>query len=138
MSFEVFVQCFRNGSRAGIPRDQVRSAFGKFLTEAEPLYWTVRYDDENYCQVAVDIHDGDKNLVHHLCIESPCGDKRLWDALVTILKLGTVVLYFPGDAPPLVAENSVVAHLPPDMVEALGTPICIQTGDEIVRHIEAA
>jgi hypothetical protein len=138
MSMEVYIQCFKDGAPSGVPRDKVRAAFGQFLTETEPRFWSVRYDDENGCDVAVDACEDDASLVYSLCIERPCGDKRLWDALAAILKLGTVVLYFPGGASPLVAVESVVGHLPPDMVESLGTPVCIQTGDEIVRHIDAA
>jgi len=138
MSYEIYVQCFKDGAPAGIPREQVRAAFGKFLTEVERTMWHVRYDDENSCDINVDAYKDDESLVHHLCIERPCGDGRLWNALAAVLKLGPVVLYFPGEAPPLVAAQSVVRHLPPDMVESLGTPVSVANGDEIVQHIEAA
>jgi hypothetical protein len=137
MSFQVYLQSFRDGAPAGIPRDAVRTAFGRFIHETEPSFWTARYDAENSCEIAVTMLKGDQQLVHQLCVERPCGDERLWDALAAILKLGTVVLYCPGDAPPLVAAQSVVGHLPQDMVEALGLPVCVQNGKEIARHIEA-
>ena len=138
MSFEVYVQCFKNGEPAGGPRDLVRAVFGEFLTETETSYWTLRYDATNSCDIAVDALHDDESLVHHLCVHRPCGDMRLWDALAAILKLGTVVLYFPGDGPPLVAASSVAEHLPADLLEPLGTPACAATGDEILRHIDAA
>jgi hypothetical protein len=80
----------------------------------------------------------DDSLIHHLSVERPCGDRRLWDSLAAVLKLGSVVLYFPGGPSPLVAAESVIADLPPDMVESLGTPVRVGSGDEILRHIEAA
>ena len=60
---------------------------------------------------------------------------RLWDALYEVMKLGKVVLYFPGDAPPLIADESVARHLPADMVKALGQPRRVRSGAEIVDVI---
>jgi hypothetical protein len=54
------------------------------------------------------------------------------------MRLGHVVLYFPGDAPPLAASKETGAHLPGDMKEALGEPRCVQSGQEIVEIIKRA
>ena len=136
MSFEVYVQCFKGGAPSGIARERVRSAFGQVVTQSEPWLWSVRYDDTNGCDIAVSAPDDDDSLVHHLCVSRPCSDRRLFDSLAAVLKLGAVVLYFPGGPSPLVADEAVVADLPPDMVESLGTPVCVGSGDEIIRHID--
>jgi hypothetical protein len=49
--------------------------------------------------------------------------------------LGPAVLYFPGDAPPLVASAAAGEQLPAGMVEALGWPRVVHSGQEIVEII---
>jgi hypothetical protein len=61
---------------------------------------------------------------------------RLWEALLTVLRLGPAVLYFPGDAPPLVASFAAGDQLPTDMVEAMGRPWVVMSAEEIVRVIK--
>jgi hypothetical protein len=138
MSFDVFVQTFRNGKFHGISRQQVRDAFGAHLVEPEPNFWQLRYDDANSCDLYLNAHDSDTSLVHGFTVNRPCGDHRLWDSLASILTLDNVVLYFPGGRAPLVAHSSVAPHLPPEMIEALGEPIAITSGKEILNEIESA
>ncbi len=136
--FEVFVQSFKAGEPAGLPRRAVRDAFGAYATESEPNFWRLRYDEVNHCDIYVSAHAGDETLVDGFMVSRPCGDGRLEDALAAILAFGNVVLYFPGCQAPLVARSSVIPHLPPDMVEALGQPVCVTNGNEICHHIESA
>jgi hypothetical protein len=133
MSSEVYIQCFEHGKPAGMSRKPIRDAFGDFLRESEPNQWTLDYGGKNSCTVLLQLIGGD---IHHLTVERPCADKRLWDSLASILKLGNMVFYFPGDAPPLVANDSVIEHLPPDMIKALGEPVVIRNGKDIVEQIE--
>jgi hypothetical protein len=106
--------------------------------ESEPDYWSVHYDDINTCRIAVTPLPSDPSLVESLCVHRPCGDPGLWDALLAVLRLGPVVLYFPGDAPPLVASEAIEEHLPADMVQAMGRPRVVQSGREIVEAIRDA
>jgi hypothetical protein len=138
MSFDVYLQSFHRGDFAGVPRQRVRDAFGTHLTEAEPDYWQLRYDEANTCDIDLTPHDTDQSMVLGFTIHRPCADKRLWNALASILTLGDVVLYFPGGRAPLVASSRVTEHLPPDMVEALGQPVVVTTGREIQHAIETA
>ena len=138
MSFDVFVQTFRNGEFHGISRQRVRDAFGLYLTEPEPNFWQLRYDDANSCDLYLNAHDSDASLVHGFTVNRPCGDHRLWDSLAFILTLSEVVIYFPGGRAPLVAHSGVAQHLPPNMVEALGQPIVVASGREILHEIQTA
>lgn len=138
MSFEIFVQAFNEGQPGGVPRQQVCAAFGRYLTCDEPELLVVRYDDENYCEISLNPHLTEDGLIQGFSVCRPCVDARLWDSLASILTLGNLVLYFPGCGAPLVARNSARSHLPAEMVEALGEPVCIISGGEIQRHIQAA
>jgi hypothetical protein len=137
MSFDVYVQVFDKGKPAGVPRGSVRDAFGTAVSESEPGRWGVFYDAQNSCDIYLSV-DAGTGMLRGLSVNRPCGDLRLWDALLSILKLGYVVLYFPGCKAPLVANFNVRQHLPHDLIEALGEPVVIGSGAEILREIQAA
>jgi hypothetical protein len=138
VSFDVYVQSFQHGEFAGITRQRIRTAFGLHLTEAEPDFWQLRYDEANSCDLHLTADDVDPTMVRGFTIHRPCADLRLWDALASVLSSGDVVLYFPGARAPLVARASVGQHLPPDMIEALGHPVVVTSGSEIQHEIDAA
>jgi hypothetical protein len=138
VSFDVYLQVFDNGEASGIPRDRVRDAFGAaFVTDSASGSWRVQYDAQNSCDVYLNL-DAGAGMLQGLSINRPCGDIRLWHALATILSLGNVVLYFPGCKAPLIANVNVRQHLPLDMIEALGEPMVLTSGAEILREIQAA
>ena len=138
MSFEVVVQSFRHGGPAGIPRRALRKVFGKHLSEPEPDFWKLRYDELNYCDLYLSFWSfhGDPGMVTGFTVHRPCPDPRLWDALMAILALGDVVLYYPGYGLPLVVRDSVAAHMPEDMVKSLGRPLVVTSGREILQRIQ--
>src|SRR5690348_10369701 len=102
MSFEAFVQCFKDGESAGLPRQQVREAFGSFLSDRGDD-WHLFYDATNSCDVMLTADDADETLLRGFTVIRPCGDDRFWDSMASILRLGNVVLYFPASCPPLIA-----------------------------------
>lgn len=74
-------------------------------------------------------------LVHSLTIERPCGDKQLWLDVISTLRLGNGVLYFPGGKP-LIADPSTARHLPDDMLEALGEPSVVEGPKDILDYMK--
>ena len=81
---------------------------------------------------------GDTALVESLCIHRPCGDTRIFDAVLSLLRMGSVVLVFPGDAPPLVASESVLPDLPSGMADSMRPPRCVRSAEEILQIIRSA
>ena len=137
MSFDLYVQSFRNGASWGVSRQRIREVFGSHLTEVQPNYWTLRYDGATFCNLDLTAHD-DETMVEGFSVHRPCGDERLWEALASVLGMGNIVLYFPGGRAPLVASSGVTEHLPPDLIEALGQPLVVTSGSEIQREIHMA
>jgi hypothetical protein len=139
MSFEVFMQCFTEGERDGIPAADLQRAFGPQLQVGEGDWWKVVYDQQNWCDILLSFLPPERKLVHSVTVQRPCGDERLWEALLAVLKLGNVVLYFPAEKPPLiVAQPRISEHLPKDMVESMGpiTPVgCVR---DILDEIQKA
>lgn len=138
MGYEAFVYVFKEGKAAGISRQQVRDAFGSFLTDGGVFDWHLHYGEADNCDVMLDVDDNDKTVLRGFTVHRPCGDLRFWDAMAAILRLGNIVLFFPDNRPPLVAHRGVVRHLPADMVESLGEPKPVVTGKEILDILHAA
>lgn len=135
MSFDVYLQDFRSGEPAGIPRDLVRQAFGTVLSEVGADHWTLSFGPTSSCDLYLSALGNDPRYVHNITVERPCRDLRLWDGLAYLLAVEGSVLYFPDAAAPL-ASSAVVGHLPSDMLDALGQPILVKTGHDILRSIE--
>jgi hypothetical protein len=99
----------------------------------------VKYDDVNQCIVSVResvraLPNNGTNVAD-LSVERPCGELRLWDALFQILKMGSVVLFFPG-GPLIVAEDQDTHELPRDMTAALGEPVRVESGKAILEIVQ--
>jgi hypothetical protein len=138
VSFELYLQCFHKGEPASVPRQSVRQLFGEYLTEIERDLWRWGFDAVNSCDVYLTSNKRDPSRIQGLMVSRPIQDARLFDALLAILKLGNVVLYFPGGRAPLVADRKMVEHMPLAMVEALGKPKRVTTGKQISDAIEDA
>jgi hypothetical protein len=135
VSFEVFVQCFDSGEPAGLDRAEVRQLFPVAEDESEPNYWLVRYDALNSCHIRVGVLPSDPGRVDFLNVHRPCEAPALWAALLAVLRMGTVILYWPGLHPPLAATKCVAAHLPRDLLALLGRPEVVSSVEEIVEAV---
>jgi hypothetical protein len=132
MSFDVFVQCFQDGQPvAALSREAVRELFP--VSGPDSDVWDVRYDQRNFTDIYVGAPDD--TLIARFMVNRPCKDPRLWDALLTILRMGHVVLYYPDCKGPIVADESVVPHLPASMSEGFGEPRIVTSADQIVEAI---
>ena len=135
MSFEVFVQCFADTERTGISRPMVRSLFPVIEAESEPDRWRVRYDDRNYCDVSVSPVPADRDFLNAISVSRPCGDAKFWEALLRVLRMGSVFLCWPG-SPPVVADETVSASLPVEMTASLGPPRIVSSVNDILRLLQ--
>jgi hypothetical protein len=132
MSFEVYLQCFGESERSGISRVAVRSLFPVIEEESEPDYWRVRYDVKNFCDIGVTAVASDRDMLKSLYVDRPCADVRLWEGLFSVLRMGSIVIFWPG-GPPAVADDAVAADLPKDMIDSIGQPKLIRSAEELLR-----
>ena len=139
MGFEVFVNCFTGGKPDGIDIAEVRRVFGPQLQIGERDCWKVVYDEQNSCDILVQLFPSNPQAVHFMSVQRPCSDGRLWEALFSVLKIGRCVLYFPAENPPLlVADESVAEELPNDMVESMGPITKVSSAQDILDAIQKA
>jgi hypothetical protein len=130
MSFEVYLQCFRQGKPAGVPRDLIKPLFPVIEEESEPDYWKVFYDESDWCNLSITPLASDPSLVYAICAWRPCGDRRFWSSILSVMRLGAIALYWPN-SPPLIASRATEAELPADMIECLGECRVVDEIDEI-------
>jgi hypothetical protein len=132
MGFEVYLQCFGESEQRGISRAAVRSLFPIVEEKSEPDYWRVKYDDRNSCDIGVAAVTSSNEMLKSLYVDRPCGDLRLWEGLLSALRMGSVVIFWPG-GPPIVADDATAAKLPKDMTDAIGQPKSVRSADELLR-----
>jgi hypothetical protein len=132
MGFEVYVQCFAECERTGISRAAVRSLFPIIADESKADFWQVRYDDKNSCHIRVTPLPSNNEMLTSFSVERPCGDSKLWEALISVLRMGSIVMYWPG-GPPVVSGDVVASQLPADMVEAIGPARSVSSAEDILH-----
>ena len=137
MGFEVYLRCFGESERTGISLAAVRSLFPVIEDESELDYWRVRYDDKNSCHIGVTADTSNREMLKSLFVDRPCGDLRLWEALISVLRMGSVVIFWPG-GPPVVADDAVAADLPKDMIASIGQPEFVHTAGDLLRLLRAS
>ncbi len=134
MSFDVYLQCFEESERSGISIAAVRPLFPILEEESGPDYWRVRYNEQHSCNIGVAVAGPDDEVLKSLHVARPCGDLRLWQALLSVLRMGFAVIYWPG-GPPVVADEVVAAALPNDITDSLGEPRVVTSAEELLQLI---
>jgi hypothetical protein len=134
MSFDIYLQCVA-GDPVGIPRTAVRALF-PVDEKSAPDYWSVFYDRANSCNINLTPSKSDNELITSLAVNRPCGDVRFWESVLAILKMGPVMLYWPGGGP-LVGGN-LTAEFPAEIAESLGQPRSVDSAEEIMDAIRVS
>ncbi|HEY1315319.1 MAG TPA: hypothetical protein VGE92_15665 [Steroidobacteraceae bacterium] len=134
MSYDLFVGCFVDGEKARFPRERLESYFGPYITRREQNCSTLDFGAHGtsylYCADQIQI-DG-------FSINRPVGAPELFQALFDALRAGPLVLFAPGDCPPLIGDAQHSVHVPAAMVAALGTPVVLRSAAEILQRIATA
>jgi hypothetical protein len=131
MSFTLFLERFRDGEPAPFPRQVFDRIFSPSVVDDPNIGTTLRYPDDGGGELS--IADGD--AVTGFTIDRPAGDLLFVD-IITVMREVGAVLFWPDEGPcSAVTDPSVVAHLPPDMTEALGPPHVVATATDLMIAI---
>jgi hypothetical protein len=65
-------------------------------------------------------------------VSRPCGDEGFWQAIISVLRMGSVMMFWPG-SPIMVAPGTIIDGLPEGMIEDFGGPVRISSTEEIFR-----
>jgi hypothetical protein len=134
MGFEVYLECFGETGRTGISRAALRSLFPIDESESSADRWRVRYDDKNYCDIGVTSVGTNDARLKSFYVDRPCEDVRLWEGLLAALRMGSVVMFWPG-SPLVVADESVAALVPIEMIEGMGQPRHAGSVEELLKLV---
>ena len=134
MGFELYFQCFGKDEKTGISREAVRSLFPIVEAKSELDYWRVQYDEKNSCDIGVTALASDNAKLSGLYVNRPCGDVRLWESVLAILKMGSVVLFWPG-GPPIVTDEKSEGTLPKEMVESIGQAKVARSAEQLLEFL---
>jgi hypothetical protein len=105
-----FISCFGEIQHSGISRAKVRALFP--VTEkwigirllAGPL------QPKNSCKSGLTPAAPKIEMLKALYVDRPCGDLRPLEAILSVLQMGPVVIFWPG-GPPVLANASLAADL---------------------------
>jgi len=135
MSFDLFVQCYGETGQSGIPVSAVRSLFPIVREEPEFRCWVLEYDSQNQSDIYVGLLKGDKEKLGHFTVSRPSGDVRFWEALFSILRMGSVMICWP-ESQLVLAAGASADGLPENMLKGLGGPVFVRSGLEILKLVQ--
>ncbi|HEX9490888.1 MAG TPA: hypothetical protein VF930_11415 [Stellaceae bacterium] len=128
MSFEVFLQCYRDSEPFRFPRAVVEEAF-PFADRRDPGCWELKFPDGGRSDLYID----DELEIWNLMVSRLARSPELWTGLFDILRRTGSMLFWPGGGS-VVADESVVPHLLPDIIMEPLT--VVREGSEILPIIE--
>ena len=134
MSFDIFVQCFRNREVATFKRAVVEEIFGPYVTRRGPggEIERVKYSDGGGAEIYGDKQDDLVGISF-----DHCGGDAFFDALFQLADRIKGVVHWPGVGPSsVITDAAVLEHLPADFVEGCGPPALVHDRDGITDAIQ--
>jgi hypothetical protein len=135
MSFDIFLVCLDHGEVATFPRALIERAFAPFIETREPNSWKL-------CDSLADVWIKGADDIAGFGVSRPPGDLEephpFWRALLDVMQRAQTVLHWPSVGPKphaVVANESVIAHMPPDMIRILGRPKLVTKPEEFWQGI---
>src|SRR5579871_4521263 len=115
MSFDIFVQCFRNGDVAMFKRSVFEEIFGRFTVSREPNFALTKFPDGSGADIYVDDSDElDSIMFNH------CDGDAFFDALYQLTDRIKGIIYWADEAPcSAITDAAVLEHLPEALVEGV-------------------
>jgi hypothetical protein len=133
MSFDIWLVCLDRGKVASFPRKLVEDACAPFIESRSEDSW-------NLSDSLADVWIGTDAEIEGFGVSRPPGDEKhpFWQALLDIMRQTQTVLHWPTGGPlphAVVADESVIAHMPADMLRIVGRPNVVQRPEEFWQRI---
>jgi hypothetical protein len=135
MSFDLFFSRFRDGEPALFQLSVLVEVIAPFVVDTAPKWFELRFAEDDGCTIFVETTAEEVDCFN---VNRPCANARLYEALLTVLKIPGLVLIMPTECPPLIGHAETAGHVPPDIIEALGKPVLLQSASEILQRIRQA
>jgi hypothetical protein len=133
MSFDLWLVCLDRGEVASFPRAMVEDACASFIESRRENSWKLS-------DCLADLWIDSEPEIAGFDVSRPPGDEKhpFWRALLNIMQQTQTVLHWPTVGPlphAVVADESVIAHIPADMLRILGRPNIVRKSEEFWRRI---
>jgi hypothetical protein len=135
VSFDIYVQWFRDGASDGVPEERIRESFGDALKVEDDMGWRLSYGHDMTSDIYLSRRDD--GAVEGITVSRPVVASELWQALFDLLGMQSAVFFFP-DGGLFVRSEGAGEHLPPSMLEALGPPTLVASAADLIRAVNAA
>ena len=134
MSFDIFIQCCRDGERASFNRELVEEIFGRRALDPPPYFRGATYLDGRAEIFGADEADEIDGL---MCSHS--SGMTFYEALYELADRTGSVIFWPSDGPwAAVTKEATLAHLPPGAFDQDGRPpSVVASARELVALISA-
>lgn len=136
MGVEAFLWPYEGGEPSAFRIDDVLEAFGDAVAGRDPESGRLRLDFGGPPEVC-DVFCGEASpagLVRGLTIDRPVRSLGLWRGVLRLMSGRHAVLFFSDDTTPLFRDPASAGHLPPDLLAELGTPVRVETPEDIVAR----
>ena len=134
MSFDIFLVCLDHGKVATFPRSIIEERFAPFVESRRKTSWKL-------VDSLADVWIGEDEVqTGGFMVSRPPGDEKhpFWQALLDIMRQTQTVLHWPTVGPlphAVVANESVIAHMPADMLRILGRPNIVLKPEDFLHYI---
>jgi hypothetical protein len=130
MSFDIFLQCYRNGEPATFKRSVVKEIFGPHAY-GDPDFSNVTFPDgSGSCVYVTDADDIQGMMFNH------CGGNDFFQALYKLADRTKSVILWPDTRPSFaITDEATLAHLPLDFEQDFGPGQIVRNGRELQEYI---
>jgi hypothetical protein len=128
MSFDISLQCFENGTFSHFKREIAWRQFRPFA-RPDGSRWNLVFPDGSRGSLRIDETD----KITGFSINRP-GGLLLYDTVYVILSQTPSLLYWNDEC--AVGDPSVIPGIPSWLLQALGQPAIVRSGQEIIDYIE--
>ena len=129
MSFDINLQCFENGTFSHFRREIAWRQFQPFATPDGARWWKLAFPDGSRGILLIDEEDE----INGFSINRP-GGLFLYNAVYAILSQTSSLLYWNNEC--AVSNASVIPGMPSWLLDALGEPAIVRSGQGIIDCIE--
>ena len=135
MSFDIHLQCYRNGESATFKRALVEEIFGRDAVDLRLPLWNVGYSDGSGGQ----IFGADKEEDISSLMFNHCGGPIFYDRLYELAHRTRSCILWPfGDPQSAVTDVKTIADSPGLWESPLGPAIVVNSGRELAEGIQRA
>jgi len=133
MSFDIFLVCVDHGEVANFPRSMIEERFAPFIESRTSGSWGL-------IDSLADVWIAEGSRTSGFMVSRPPGHENhpFWQALLDIMGQTQTVLHWPSGGPlphAVVANESVIAHMPADMLRVVGRPKIVHKPGDFWRCI---